>query len=634
VALVLLSFTGFAAAQTQYFETLAKKGPSQCTRAQCLNVNTDYCREHRIGIYLKEKGCRDDKICTNCVFGNGTAPTICECENPPYSVPAKYNEPCTMGVSCMEGEGVCYRPCATYLHLTTCDADYCEWDTLLLTCVPRIPSMPTVYWTDTTAGASAAEQGAEVVANTEPASAYFPMSFAAFRKSATGYRIQDKLVENITVPEHLFLQLDEDVDGELTSEEFQNLPKILAALDAAVDQLRNMEVLAAEAAALEAMSRRLQNSDARTQVSPEICNAMSPRQYYCSFDVSCKRDCRECGWKSATDKAFSTCVPPSPQVCYADNLQVFCASDQRCHPPGDCTNCVDRTVVDHMQHACLALWWDPEPLPSWTNWVCRHRNKVGMPCLSDQDCIHGMRRCLVTGGEAQCMPFQPYNANQTCVDDYDCPHLGFYCPSDPTGGQNPYWVQYCRAQRDEGMTCSEDRECKPEMRCNTGEALPRCRRLFSLDIGAPAAEDIFCMFGWRDRNGKCAPPAKSKEAGRPCDTDLDCKTNDATARTGTCACKVWWDQDDSKYCMPVAGDFYRHQEKLRDYLWFRADKCGSFWTEQECLRIWGNDALTKKLGVECEIQELSGGPYLPPEECGIVDDERFGDPCKMLDALR
>ena len=33
-----------------------------------------------------------------------------------------------------------------------------------------------------------------------------------------------------------------------------------------------------------------------------------------------------------------------------------------------------------------------------------------------------------------------YNANQTCESDFDCPHLGFYCPSDPTGGQNPYWV--------------------------------------------------------------------------------------------------------------------------------------------------------------------------------------------------
>ena len=65
----------------------------------------------------------------------------------------------------------------------------------------------------------------------------------------------------------------------------------------------------------------------------------------------------------------------------------------------------ERTVVDHAQHRCLALWcmvpsamslreatefrciftmgpwvvwarWDPAPLTEWTNWVCRWRNKV------------------------------------------------------------------------------------------------------------------------------------------------------------------------------------------------------------------------------------------------------------------
>lgn len=63
----------------------------------------------------------------------------------------------------------------------------------------------------------------------------------------------------------------------------------------------------------------------------------------------------------------------------------------------------ERTVVDHAQHRCLALWcllpchcgkqpsfaafftmgpwvvwarWDPAPLTEWTNWVCRWRNKA------------------------------------------------------------------------------------------------------------------------------------------------------------------------------------------------------------------------------------------------------------------
>ncbi|CAK9107960.1 Dickkopf_N domain-containing protein [Durusdinium trenchii] len=444
------------------------------------------------------------------------------------------------------------------------------------------PDIATVYWRDTSTGATVTEKATEIIQRTEPAAAYFPMSFANFRKSADGFRIQGVLIENITQPEALFLQLDKDIDGMLSAAEFGRIGEVFQALSNAVSEMRTAQVAA----------RRLQESVPKQQVTPEVCNARNPRQYYCSFDADCKEDCKACGWKSATDRAFSICVQPSPEVCYADGGQVFCPSDEQCHPPGDCQNCVDRTVVDHAQHICLALWWDPAPLTEWTNWVCRWRNKVGMPCTFDQDCIYGMRRCL----SGACMPFQPYNANQTCESDYDCPHLGFYCPSDPTGGQNPYWVQYCRAQRSEGMTCAEDRECEPGLRCNVGEPQPRCRKLFSLKIGALAAEDVFCEFGWRDRDGKCAPPAQSKQAGRSCDTDLDCETTDETGRTGSCTCKAWWDKDDPKYCKPVSGDFAKHQEALRDYLWFRASRCGTFWTEAECLRIFGNEATTGQPG--------------------------------------
>ena len=66
----------------------------------------------------------DGKICSNCAFGNGTTPTSCVCENPPFSVPAKcacelergimksftfhlncsnrYNEECGMGKECAQ----------------------------------------------------------------------------------------------------------------------------------------------------------------------------------------------------------------------------------------------------------------------------------------------------------------------------------------------------------------------------------------------------------------------------------------------------------------------------------------------------------------------------------------------------
>lgn len=223
----------------------------------------------------------------------------------------------------------------------------------------------------------------------------------------------------------------------------------------------------------ESAHRRLQAAASEGGMR-EACNARTPRQFYCSLVHSCVDNCLKCGRKSATDQAFATCVQPTPSTCYADDGRVYCASDRRCHPKGDCSDCVDRPIMDHFQHACLARWWDVVPLQDSTHWVCRWRNNVGMPCTYDQDCLHGLRRCLA----GYCAPFRAYNESHSCVSDHDCPHIGFYCPSDPSGGANSYWVKYCRRQRSAGMTCRSDRECEPGTRCNNGEAQPRCRKLF------------------------------------------------------------------------------------------------------------------------------------------------------------
>merc|ERR1712176_1599075 len=87
-------------------------------------------------------------------------------------------------------------------------------------------------------------------------------------------------------------------------------------------------------------------------ITPELCNSQRPRQFYCSFDNSCKLDCRDCGWKSATDTAFSSCVRPTPLSCFADGEKVYCSSDELCHSPADCSSCVDRPIVDHSLHMC------------------------------------------------------------------------------------------------------------------------------------------------------------------------------------------------------------------------------------------------------------------------------------------
>eukprot|EP00929_Paragymnodinium_shiwhaense_P007312 TRINITY_DN111233_c0_g1_i1.p1 TRINITY_DN111233_c0_g1~~TRINITY_DN111233_c0_g1_i1.p1 ORF type:complete len:693 (+),score=98.98 TRINITY_DN111233_c0_g1_i1:43-2079(+) len=648
-----------AVAQLQYFEPLTYRDPTQCERMQCLSIRLDYCRDHLQGYYLKEKGCRNGQICTDCTHGNGSSPTICRCENPPYSVPVSYNQECNAGKVCGPGQGQCYRPCLTYLHVTMCPDGHCQWDPVNTVCRDKPPPVITRLWADAEYADTVSAFAENIVVAT-PTGA-FPIDFDHFEKAATGYKIQGKLLDNITQLETVFLNLDVNNDGLLSSSEYAALPNILGAIDTAMSartataaasaapppegsaaarlltslpRARDGRLLAAasmdDVTTEEAVARQLQLNASQIPVTPESCGAQRPRRYFCSFDSSCKLDCKECGWKSATDVAFSTCVRPSPTTCWADGGQLYCQSDDSCHPPGDCANCVDRPIVDYSQYQCLALWWDPKPLEQWTNWVCRYRSKVGMPCNHDQDCIYGLKRCF--GGK--CASKQPYNVNHTCESDYDCPHLNYYCPTDPTNGSNPFFIQYCRRQKGEGMTCQEDRECEPEYRCNTAEAQPRCRRLFSLEQGAPAADDVFCTHGWRDRTGLCAPAAKSKEAGRSCDSDRGCPTTDRTGRTGNCVCKAWWDKDEAKYCEPVAGDYEDHQRRLRDFLYYKVTNCGHFWTEEECIQVYGNKVLKLKLEIDCEKQRLSNGPYLPPADCAINDYERFGDACARLSSLR
>merc|ERR1740138_1388938 len=430
--------------QNTDFHVLPFRDPGQCERMQCLSVSTETCREHLPGFYLREKGCQDGQICTNCQYGERTD---CRCENPPYAVEATYGQECNLGKICGQGQGICFRPCGTYLHTTLCPSTHCHWNTQSGLCESTQDGVDLMRWTLTEVG-TVATQAAQIVDST-PAGA-FPIGFATFRASTVGYRIHGVLLENITEPESMFLKLDTNRDGYLQPAEYSLLPTILGQLNTVVEEQQAAEQ-AAEAA------RRL---SAGGLVTPEICNAQ--QMFYCSFDVSCKADCTACGWKTATDRAFATCVIPSPPTCFADGGKVYCPSDELCHPSGDCSRCWDRPIVDHSQHLCLSLWWDPVPSQQWANWVCRFRNKVGMPCRHDQDCIHGMKRCLL----GTCQPLQPYNPNQTCSTDLDCPHLNYYCPADPTGGENQYWVNYCRRQREEGLTCTQHNECLPDLRCN------------------------------------------------------------------------------------------------------------------------------------------------------------------------
>merc|ERR1719352_104855 len=139
----------FAAAQTQYFEVLEYRDPTQCERMQCMSVRSQYCREHKKGFYLYEKGCPPGQICTLCDYGNETHPTLCKCENPPFSLPVLYGQDCNLGAVCAPGEGSCFRPCDTYLHITLCeDQDHCSWNRTTKMCGERLPETHLVFWAD------------------------------------------------------------------------------------------------------------------------------------------------------------------------------------------------------------------------------------------------------------------------------------------------------------------------------------------------------------------------------------------------------------------------------------------------------------------------------------------------------
>merc|ERR1712216_1009401 len=63
--------------------------------------------------------------------------------------------------------------------------------------------------------------------------ALFPQGFEDFKKSADGYMLQGILLQDLIQLESMFLQLDQNNDGLLQSEEYAKLPNTLAALDAA-----------------------------------------------------------------------------------------------------------------------------------------------------------------------------------------------------------------------------------------------------------------------------------------------------------------------------------------------------------------------------------------------------------------
>jgi hypothetical protein len=217
--------------------------------------------------------------------------------------------------------------------------------------------------------------------------------------------------------------------------------------------------------------------------------------------------------------------------------------------------------------------------------------------VSDMDCVFGAKTCV----SQKCAPI---SSGSPCKSHRDC-GIGFHCPSDPTGGLDPYYSQTCKPQEKEGGDCMQDANCLGIFKCNEG----KCRKMFSLYPGNATVVPELCQSGQVDISGKvCSIRYNSKRAAQTCASDMDCGTTDISGSVARCQCTGWWESDSvaCKRCQAVTGDLSNDAESLRDYLYQRGTLCSSVWSDEECRRevpqvsTWWNIYM-------CELQTLGGG---------------------------
>ncbi|CAD7962019.1 unnamed protein product [Amoebophrya sp. A120] len=400
--------------------------------------------------------------------------------------------------------------------------------------------------------------------------------------------------------------------------------------------------------------------------------------FYCSLKQNCVHDChRDCGWKAVNDRNTQQCLPANPENCEKARQGHFCPNLNKCF--FNCRkDCPLEPIADYKGNTCREPWWTeiksggssknvtsttgaaaPANIKAATAeellapGVCRYRRKTGQACLQDQDCLYGLRRCVLIspftqpGGqlpllfeddsESQkkfpvvypiekgpvgvCAPLQPYNELHRCKHHLDCPHVGYYCPPDMTG-LDGFYLRYCRKQLSVNSKCQFDFECEELTLCNKAEHLSigKCRRLFSLPLGHTSSDKDLCQSGYMNQNFVCAVSPKSKRAGRGCERDQDCTSTDpfevnifkaiseqagsrgSSASTqgktfhqphrgaSTCQCRNWWSDSKRQSRYCTSTEGDIPRDARRDWLYFQHTKCGKFWSEKECLQTFGTQA--------------------------------------------
>ena len=609
-------------------EILPFRPPNSCERNICLK-NADFCSEHLPGVYrYLGAWCGNGYTCSDCYVVPPYGAIRCVCEQPPFVTSAAYGQSCGLNAACTAGE--CYRPCSTFLFKSDCPTDRCEWIVSSRACLDVSVKPSLSVWTVVApydlGKPSEAQRGTLIVSATNDACLNVTDP-GALKTASEGYfvRGQTRLSDIVSV-DKLFLLLDRDTDGSITKDEFSHLPQVLTDISNLVPVAANRRLDATSLVPpltgadveqcltiTDSSPPSLVSACASPDLQGTICNADGSK-YYCLIDKTCKSSCSGCSWLNAEDMTSHRCIPASAQSCKA-MTKMYCASDKSCHAFNDCSACTNLVHADTQSYLCVAAWWGNTVSDDPSQWICRDRKSAAMTCRSDMDCIYGARKCVAS----VCEPISG-GGSSLCASNRDC-MVGFFCPSDPTGGQDPFYVQSCKPLREPGEVCSSNSDCVGTAGCENGT----CISFFSLPVGEAVSDPFLCTSGQVGRDRTCATPFKSLRVGQSCVTDDDCPSSDVAGFVAECRCVNWWDDGTTacRRCMPLVGDFDNRAESLRRYLYMRGVLCSPSWKQSECHREKTSVGELWK-AYKCEEQKLFGGLTPVPEGCS---DDQFIDYC-------
>lgn len=594
------------------------------------NLTQPFCSRSIPGLYrYLGPACSAGFSCTACSESPLSGEIECVCEKLPFRTVSQYGQACGLSSDCSIGS--CFRPCSTYLFSPDCPVDRCAWSLNPTggTCTDFVRVAPLPVWTEVVAGLPPNEtmRGQAIVKACEENNLMFPITYSALSRASANYMVQNQASLQSLLPlDIFFMLLDADLSGQISKAEFSALPTVLASIaPSRVEEFAfrrladSTQLLPALTGSDIALCLNLTSDSAPSLVAacadPNlqglICNA-DEGKFYCHLTGTCLARCSEgCSWLNAVNSTSFRCTPASIFTC---KNNFFCPSLSSC--VSDCSTCSGGLQhPDTLGRVCRSLWWGS--LPPETGWVCGFRKSAGQACQGDMDCVYGSRICSDV-----CLP-----ASSTCSVDRDC-GIGQYCPNDPTGGEDPFYVKNCKPQGKEGDFCQVDGDCGGEFRCNLGA----CRRLFSISEKIFVLDPLLCTSGQTGVDGACSAVAfKSRRVGQACTRDEDCPTYDESGSLGSCECVGWWDSSASacKRCTPVFGDFSDHGINLKKFLSDKATYCASFWTLDEC-RSESGSVESSYNRYMCERQRLAGGVSLLSPDSGCFDDKAVKDYCALL----